>query len=36
VERGMIDRVVTRPELPAMLGSLLGTMMMGRKRAAAA
>jgi acetyl-CoA carboxylase carboxyl transferase subunit beta len=36
VERGMIDRVVTRPELPAMLGSLLGTLMMGRARLSAA
>jgi acetyl-CoA carboxylase carboxyl transferase subunit beta len=36
VERGMIDRVVTRAELPAVLGSILGTMMMGRARLSAA
>jgi acetyl-CoA carboxylase carboxyl transferase subunit beta len=32
VERGMVDRVVTRSELPAVLGSVLRTLMMGRAR----
>ncbi|THD74532.1 MAG: acetyl-CoA carboxylase carboxyltransferase subunit beta [Phenylobacterium sp.] len=36
VERGMIDRVVTRAELPAVLGSILKTLMMGRTRLSAA
>jgi acetyl-CoA carboxylase carboxyl transferase subunit beta len=36
VERGMIDRVVTRKELPAVLGSILRTLMTGRKRLPAA
>jgi len=36
VERGAIDRVVTRAELPAVLGSILRTLMMGRARLAAA
>lgn len=36
VERGMIDRVVHRKELPAVLGSILGTLMMGRARLSAA
>jgi len=36
VEHGMVDRIVTRRELPAILGSILGTLMMGRSRAAAA
>ncbi|HTX49337.1 MAG TPA: acetyl-CoA carboxylase carboxyltransferase subunit beta [Caulobacteraceae bacterium] len=36
VERGMIDRVVTRKELPAVLGSILRTLMTGRNRRAAA
>ena len=36
VERGMIDRVVTRAELPRVLGSILATMMMGRARQHAA
>jgi acetyl-CoA carboxylase carboxyl transferase subunit beta len=36
VERGMIDRVVKRPELPAVLGSILKTLMMGRDRLSAA
>ena len=30
VERGMVDRVVTRQELPAVLGSILRTLMAGR------
>ena len=33
VERGMIDRVVNRAEIPAVLGSILETLMMGRARA---
>jgi acetyl-CoA carboxylase carboxyl transferase subunit beta len=36
VERGVVDRVVTRKELPAVLGSILRTLMMGRARRAAA
>jgi len=36
VERGMVDRVVTRKELPAVVGSILRTLMMGRARRAAA
>jgi acetyl-CoA carboxylase carboxyl transferase subunit beta len=36
VERGMVDRVVTRKEMPKVLGSVLRTLMMGRKRLAAA
>jgi acetyl-CoA carboxylase carboxyl transferase subunit beta len=36
VERGMIDRVVSRTELPRVLGSILATMMMGRARLSAA
>ncbi len=35
VERGMVDRVVTRKDLPTVLGSILGTLMMGRDRKAA-
>ena len=35
VEKGMVDRVTHRKELPEVLGSLLGTLMMGRKRKAA-
>jgi len=35
VERGMIDRVVTRKEIPTVLGSILQTLMMGRGRRAA-
>ena len=35
VEKGMVDRVVTRGDLPAILGSLMGTLMMGRARKAA-
>jgi len=36
VERGVVDRVVTRSELPAVLGSILRTLMMGRSRLSAA
>ena len=36
VERGMVDRVVTRKELPQVLGSILRTLMMGRERLKAA
>ncbi|MEO8112915.1 MAG: acetyl-CoA carboxylase, carboxyltransferase subunit beta [Phenylobacterium sp.] len=36
VERGMIDRVVARAELPVVLGSILKTLMMGRERLSAA
>ncbi|MFI4976265.1 MAG: acetyl-CoA carboxylase carboxyltransferase subunit beta [Caulobacterales bacterium] len=36
VERGMVDRVVPRRELPAVLGSILRTLMMGRSRLSAA
>jgi acetyl-CoA carboxylase carboxyl transferase subunit beta len=36
VERGMVDRVTARAELPAVLGSILRTLMMGRARLAAA
>ncbi|MFI4934152.1 MAG: acetyl-CoA carboxylase carboxyltransferase subunit beta [Caulobacterales bacterium] len=36
VERGMVDRVVTRGELPAVLGSILRTLMQGRSRLSAA
>jgi acetyl-CoA carboxylase carboxyl transferase subunit beta len=35
VEHGMIDRVVARAELPAVLGTILETLMMGRARRAA-
>jgi acetyl-CoA carboxylase carboxyl transferase subunit beta len=35
VEKGMVDRVTPRKELPAVLGSILGTLMMGRKLKAA-
>ncbi|MFZ5668378.1 MAG: acetyl-CoA carboxylase carboxyltransferase subunit beta [Pseudomonadota bacterium] len=35
VEKGMVDRVVARHELPAVLGSILKTLMMGRSRKAA-
>ena len=34
-EKGMVDRVVERKDLPAMLGSILKTLMMGRARRAA-
>jgi acetyl-CoA carboxylase carboxyl transferase subunit beta len=36
VERGMIDRVVTRAELPGVLSSILKTLTMGRARQHAA
>jgi acetyl-CoA carboxylase carboxyl transferase subunit beta len=36
VERGMVDRVVARKELPAVLGSILRTLMLGRSRLSAA
>jgi len=36
VERGMVDRVVTRKELPAVLGSILRTLMAGRANRRAA
>jgi acetyl-CoA carboxylase carboxyl transferase subunit beta len=36
VEKGMVDRVVPRDQLPVILGSLLGTLMMGRARSTAA
>ncbi|HWA62584.1 MAG TPA: acetyl-CoA carboxylase carboxyltransferase subunit beta [Caulobacteraceae bacterium] len=35
-ERGVVDRVVPRKELPAVLGSILKTLMMGRARLSAA
>ncbi|CAN7637511.1 acetyl-CoA carboxylase, carboxyltransferase subunit beta [Phenylobacterium sp. LjRoot225] len=35
VEHGMIDRVVARPDIPAVLGNILETLMMGRARRAA-
>jgi acetyl-CoA carboxylase carboxyl transferase subunit beta len=35
VEHGMIDRVVVRSEIPAVLGNILETLMMGRARRAA-
>jgi acetyl-CoA carboxylase carboxyl transferase subunit beta len=35
VEKGMVDRVTPRKELPAVLGSILGTLMMGRSLKAA-
>jgi acetyl-CoA carboxylase carboxyl transferase subunit beta len=35
VEKGMVDRVTHRKELPQVLGSILGTLMMGRGRKAA-
>jgi acetyl-CoA carboxylase carboxyl transferase subunit beta len=36
LEHGMIDRIVTRKELPKVLGSILQTLMMGRSRLSAA
>jgi acetyl-CoA carboxylase carboxyl transferase subunit beta len=36
VEKGIVDRVVPRKELPQVLGSVLGTLMMGRGRRSAA
>ncbi|MDB5439023.1 MAG: acetyl-CoA carboxylase carboxyl transferase subunit beta [Caulobacteraceae bacterium] len=35
VEKGMVDRVTPRRELPAILGSIIGALMGGRQRAAA-
>jgi acetyl-CoA carboxylase carboxyl transferase subunit beta len=35
VEHGMIDRVVARADIPAVLGTILETLMMGRARRAA-
>src|SRR3712207_1462112 len=35
VERGVVDKVAARAELPAVLGSILKTLMMGRERSAA-
>lgn len=35
VEKGMVDRVTPRKELPLILGSILETLMMGRARRAA-
>ena len=35
VEKGMVDRVVERKELPFVLGSILRTLMLGRVRLAA-
>lgn len=34
IERGMIDKVVARADLPAVLGSILKTLMAGRAKAA--
>jgi acetyl-CoA carboxylase carboxyl transferase subunit beta len=36
VEKGMVDRVVHRGELPAVLGAILGALTSGRARAKAA
>jgi acetyl-CoA carboxylase carboxyl transferase subunit beta len=36
VERGMVDKVVSRADLPAVLSSILKTLMMGRERLPAA
>ncbi len=36
VDRGMVDRVVTRKEMPAILASILRTLMLGRERLLAA
>jgi acetyl-CoA carboxylase carboxyl transferase subunit beta len=35
VEHGMVDRVVTRPEIPKVLGAILEMLMTGRARRAA-
>ena len=35
VEKGMVDRIVERSELNAVLGSILATLMLGRKTRAA-
>ena len=34
VEKGMVDRVTARKDLPSTLGSILGTLMLGRRKAA--
>jgi acetyl-CoA carboxylase carboxyl transferase subunit beta len=36
VERGMVDKVVSRADMPAVLSSILKTLMMGRERLPAA
>jgi acetyl-CoA carboxylase carboxyl transferase subunit beta len=36
VEKGMVDRVVSRKDLPRVLGAILGVLMAGRARGAAA
>ncbi len=36
VERGVVDRVVSRADLPAVLGSVINTLMLGRARRSAA
>jgi acetyl-CoA carboxylase carboxyl transferase subunit beta len=36
VEKGMVDKVVGRKQLPETLGSILNTLMLGRSRSAAA
>jgi acetyl-CoA carboxylase carboxyl transferase subunit beta len=36
VEKGMVDKVTPRKELPAVLGSILTTLMLGRSRRSAA
>jgi acetyl-CoA carboxylase carboxyl transferase subunit beta len=36
LEHGMVDQVVTRREVPTVLGSVLRTRMMGRDRLPAA
>jgi acetyl-CoA carboxylase carboxyl transferase subunit beta len=36
VDRGVIDKIVTRADLPAVLGSILETLAMGRARSKAA
>jgi acetyl-CoA carboxylase carboxyl transferase subunit beta len=36
MDKGMVDRVTPRRELPAVLGQLLSMMMDGRRRAASA
>ena len=36
VDRGMVDRVVSRKDLPVILASILRTLMLGRSRLARA
>jgi acetyl-CoA carboxylase carboxyl transferase subunit beta len=36
VERGMVDQVVKRPDVPRVLSSILKTLMMGRERLSSA